>query len=103
MPIGHKDHRRIPMAPAVALGRVHQPLDLGLGQVLARAQLAVRWPFGGDCSIYGGWRDQPEVPLGHTLRAPGVTDCSYNAPISNAPVEIKSCAATVDQGLFWPF
>ena len=27
---------------------------------------------GGDCSIYGGWRDQPEVPFGHALRAPSV-------------------------------
>ena len=33
---------------------------------------------GPDCSVYGGWRDQPEVPFGHAFRAPGVTDCSDN-------------------------
>ena len=61
VPVGHKDHRGVPVAPAVALGRVHQPLDLGLGQVLAGAQLGVGEALRGNCSFYGGWRDQLEV------------------------------------------
>ena len=67
VPIGHKHHRGVPVAPAVLPGGVHQPLDLGLGQVLAGAQLAVGRPLRGNCSIYGGWRDQPEVPFGHAF------------------------------------
>ena len=31
VPIGHEDHRGVPVAPAVPLGRVHQPFHLGLG------------------------------------------------------------------------
>ena len=84
MPVGHQDHRGVPVAPAVPPGGVHQPLDLGLGQVLAGAQLAVGRPLGGDCSIYGGWRDQPEVPFGHALRAPCLNDCSDNASFTNS-------------------
>ena len=67
VPVGHQDHRGVAVAPAVLPGRVHQPLDLGLGQVLAGAQLAVGEPLRGNCSIYGGWRDQLEVPFGHAL------------------------------------
>ena len=84
MPVGHKDHRGVPVAPAVSRGGFHQPLDLGLGQVLAGAQVAVGGPLGANCSIYGGWRDQLEVRFGHTFRAPGVTDCSYNGSSSNS-------------------
>ena len=69
MPVGQKHHRAVPVTPAVALGRVHEVLDLGGGQILAGAELAVgepfRGPFRGNCSIFGGWRDQPEVRFGH--------------------------------------
>ena len=61
VPIGHEDHRRVPLAPTVPLGLVHQPLDLGLGQIFAGAQVGIGEPLGGNCSIYGGWRDQLEV------------------------------------------
>ena len=39
VPIGHERHRGVPVPPTVLPGRVHQPLDLGLRQVLAGAQL----------------------------------------------------------------
>ena len=61
VPVGHKDHRGVPMPPAVLPGGVHQPLDLGLSQVLAGAQVRVGEPPGRNCSFYGGWRDQLEV------------------------------------------
>ena len=77
VPVGHQDHGGVPVAPAVALGGVHQPLDLGLGQVLAGAQVGVGRALGGDCSIYGGWRDQLEVRLGHVFRPSCADDCSY--------------------------
>ena len=38
MPVGHKDHRGIPVAVAVALGRGHQSVDFSLVQVFASAQ-----------------------------------------------------------------
>ena len=55
----------------------HQPLDFGLGQILAGAQVGVRRTLGGDCAIYGGWRDQLEVRLGHGFRPSRADDCSY--------------------------
>ena len=82
--IRHQRHCRVPVTPAVLPGGVHQPLDLRLGQVLAGAQLAVRETLGGNCSIYGGWCDQPEMPFGHAFRAPCLDDCSDNAPSSNS-------------------
>jgi|SRR5262245_10470921 len=46
MPISHKDHRGVPVAPTVSFGRLYQALDLGLGQVFAGAQLAIGAPLG---------------------------------------------------------
>src|SRR5262245_22198647 len=84
VPVGHKGHRDVPVSPTVLPGRVHQPLDLALGKVLAGAQLAVGETLGGNCSIYGGWRDQPEVPFGHALCVPCADYCSYNVSLSNS-------------------
>ncbi len=84
MPIGHKDHGGVPVAIAVSLGRCHQPLDFGLRQVLAGAQVGVGEPLGRDCSFYGGWRDQLEVRLGHVFRSSCADDCSYNGPFTNS-------------------
>ena len=53
--IRDEDHSRITVTPPVLLGRIDELVDLGLGQVLAGPQLAVREPFGGplggDCSF----------------------------------------------------
>ena len=40
--VGHQHHQRIAGAVAVAAGGLDQPLDFGIGQVLALAQLPVR-------------------------------------------------------------
>jgi hypothetical protein len=61
MPIGDKDHNGVPVAVAVALRRRDQPLDLMLGEVFARPQVAVSAPPRRNCSFYGGWRDQLEA------------------------------------------
>jgi len=42
VPVGDEDHGRVPVAPAVALGRLHEPLDLGLGEAFP-ACAARRW------------------------------------------------------------
>jgi hypothetical protein len=36
--VGYQDHRGVPVTPAVGSGGFQQPLDLGLGQVLAGAR-----------------------------------------------------------------
>jgi len=35
VPVGHKDHRGVPMAPTGALGGRQEPFDLSFGQMLA--------------------------------------------------------------------
>ncbi len=51
VPVGHKDHRSVPMPPTVLSGRVHQPLDLGLGKILAGSQVGVGSPSGPPLSL----------------------------------------------------
>ena len=58
MPVRNKDHRGVPMAVAVAFGSFDEPLDLGLGEVLARPQLPVGRPSECNCSIFGGFFEQ---------------------------------------------
>ena len=100
VPVGHQDHRGVPVTPTVSRGGFHQPLDLGFRQVLAGAQVGVGGPCGPDCSVYGGWRDQPEVPFGHALRAPCPDDCSDNGRFMDSSSSLtgqKSLAATHPQ------
>jgi hypothetical protein len=59
VPIGDKDHRRIPMAPAVFLGRLDEAIDLGRRQMLAAAQFTIRPAergFGNNCLIFDSRR-----------------------------------------------
>lgn len=88
MPVGHKDHGGIAMPPTVLPGSGHQPFDLGLGQVLAGAQVGVGKPLWCDCSFYGGWSDQLEVRLCHVFGPPTLNDCSDNA-LSSDSVQYK--------------
>ena len=44
VPVGDQDHGGVAVAVAVGLGGLDQLLDLGLGQMLARAQLGIRLP-----------------------------------------------------------
>ena len=41
VPIGRQDHGGVAVTVAIALGRFHQALDLGLGKVLTGAQLGI--------------------------------------------------------------
>jgi hypothetical protein len=44
VPVGDKDHGGVSAAPPIALGSFHEPLDLGLGEVLPPPQLGVGTP-----------------------------------------------------------
>src|SRR5262245_39572062 len=50
MPVGNEDGRGVPVAPAVLSSRIHELLDLPLGQILARSTLT-SW----HCYIYCCW------------------------------------------------
>jgi hypothetical protein len=64
---------RIPTAPVFrVLGGLNQPFDLCFGQVLPCPQVLVGRPFRGNCSINGGWRDQPQAGFRYQFRAPGI-------------------------------
>src|ERR1700733_8634560 len=78
---------------AVAPGRRHEPLDLGLGQVLfAGPQLAVGEPPGGKCSYYGGQRDQLEVRFSHVIRPMPRVDCSNKNHFSHSKsIPMRRC------------
>src|SRR6516164_10554472 len=77
MPVGHQKHRGVSVAPTVFPSCRHQPLDLGLCEVLAGPQGAVGWSFRPDCSIYSSWRDKFEVRVDHAFGAFPIADCSY--------------------------
>jgi len=61
MPVGHQDHRGVPVRPSVALGGPEKPFDLGLRQVFAPPQVGVGAALRCNCSIYGAWGHQPEM------------------------------------------
>lgn len=84
MPVGHEDHRGVPVAPAVSPGGARQPLNLGFGEVLASTELRVGEPPGPDCSFYGGRHNQLEMRLRHMVHTPRVDDRSYNSPFANS-------------------
>ena len=53
---GDKDHGGIPVTPAIGLGGIDQPIDLGASQVLPRPIDRFRFSTRrSDCSIYSGW------------------------------------------------
>ena len=56
---GDKDHGGIASTPAIGLGGIDQPIDLGAGQVLPSPIDRVRFSSRqSDCSFYGGWSHQ---------------------------------------------
>jgi hypothetical protein len=69
VPIGHQDHGGVAPAMAVVLGGGDQPLDLGLGEVFAGAQVGVRPSARWNCSFYDGWRDQLEMRFRHGFQS----------------------------------
>src|SRR5450759_4105339 len=78
MPVSREDHGGVPVTVAIVLRGLDELFDLALGQVLSAAKLAV-WPAPrGNCSFFGGWRDQLQVRFGHGFRLLAINYCSYN-------------------------
>ena len=61
VPESDQDHRRVTVAPPIALGRLDEALDLCRRQVLAGPQLSVRWTPGRTalrhCALFRFWAD----------------------------------------------
>jgi hypothetical protein len=74
--ISHRRRPCVTMTPAVFPRCFHQAFNLALGEILAPAQLGIGWPPGGDCSVYGGWRDQFKMRLGHDSALPALLNWS---------------------------
>src|SRR5262249_21069007 len=84
VPVSDKDHGGVAVPVAVGPGPRPQLLDLGLGQVLASAQVAIGASPRCNCSFYGSWRDQLEMPFRHVFSPPGLMYWSYNALFSTS-------------------
>src|ERR1035437_2171075 len=84
MPVSHEDHGGVPVTVAIVLRGLDQLFNLSLGQVLSAAQLAVRLPPRGNCSFFGGWRDQLQVRFGHGFRLLAIFNCSYNTHFTSS-------------------
>ena len=69
MAVGDQDHGGVAVAIAVLASCRDQPIDLGVGQVLARADLGVaaplRWSSLVNCPINGGRRHQRQMRFFH--------------------------------------
>jgi hypothetical protein len=84
MPKGDQDHRRIPMPVTVSPGRGHEGLDLVLGQVLTRAQVAVLGPLRRDCSFCDSWDNKLEMRITHENPPAAQRHCSDNSHFRNS-------------------
>src|SRR5262245_65603676 len=60
MPEGQQDHGRIAVAIPITARRLHQPLDLSLGEVFADPIMGIGEPPTANCSLYSGW--SPDTP-----------------------------------------
>src|SRR5262249_12569405 len=55
MPKCHQDHGGVTMPVPIVSRRLHQPVNLALGEVLASAIFGIRQPTASDCSLYSAW------------------------------------------------
>src|SRR5215469_16007982 len=55
MPECHQNHGGVTMPVPIVSGRLHEPFNLALGEVLASAIFDIRQPTKRDCSLYSGW------------------------------------------------
>jgi hypothetical protein len=55
VPESHQDHGGVPVPMPIVSGRLHQPFDLALGEVLAGAIFGIRQATRRDCSLYSAW------------------------------------------------
>ena len=62
-----EDHCGVTMPVAVLPRRCHQRLDFMLGQVFARAKIAILRSLWHDCSFFGAWSDKFVTRLSHGI------------------------------------
>ena len=84
VPEREQDHGGVAVPVTVLPRRCHERLDLVLGQVFARAQVAVLRPPRHDCSFFGGWGDQPERCISHRNSPVHRPHCSENSHFANS-------------------
>jgi hypothetical protein len=65
VPEGDQDHRRVALAPAVALGGLDQLVDLTLGEMFAWPELSIGATNGCNCPFLCCWRYQSETCFSH--------------------------------------
>src|SRR6476619_8616830 len=58
MSVGQQDRRSVPVPPTVLAGGIHQPLDLALREVVARAGRS-------DCYILWRWQFRQSLKIFH--------------------------------------
>ena len=82
MAVGDQDHGGVAVAIAVLASCRDQPIDLGVGQVLARADLGVaaplRWSSLVNCPINGGRRHQRQMRFFHGFSGFSAATVPYN-------------------------
>src|ERR1035437_2627877 len=84
MPVSHQDHCRVTMPVPIASGGFDQFFNLGPGEVLSAAKLAVWLPSRGNCSFFDGWRDQLQARFGHGFSPSLLLYCSYNTHFTSS-------------------
>ena len=97
MAVGDQDHGGVAVAIAVLASCRDQPIDLGVGQVLARADLGVaaplRWSSLVNCPINGGRRHQRQMRFFHGFSGLFRCDCPINRLLMGHCASQKSADA----------
>jgi hypothetical protein len=60
MPEGNQDHGGVPVPVTVRASRIHEPLDLGFGELLSIPRFAVWLATRPNCPINGRWDDKAQ-------------------------------------------
>jgi hypothetical protein len=78
-----EDHGRISVPPAITPCCRCEPFNLRISQILPNPNRCISFADR-HCSIFGAWRDQPQLGFCHRFQSPLRTNCLYNDPISNS-------------------
>jgi hypothetical protein len=78
MPVGQQHHERVTVTVAIGLGCLDQRLSLIVRQMLAGTDIGILGPARRNCSIFSGWRDQPESRLCHGLILGSIPTVRYS-------------------------
>jgi len=80
----HATKTFVAVSPPIALRRLDEAVNFGFRQI-APGSAARPWHgASGNCSFFGGWRDQREMRFGHAIEESCTVNCSYNGPFANS-------------------